>query len=169
MNLRPNRIRSVQKVAKKARKKAHKKVVILPPSYRAEDGRLIVVLPLPSREVSPNAQRGDSIGANMRKANAIRRHRGVARLTVLSAISRSPAMPGEFAGYCLHFYYPTARFRDDDNADASCKSYRDGIADALGVDDRTLRKMRLSVAAKDASCPRLEFILLPSNLILPQT
>jgi len=160
MNLRPNRIRSAKKVVRKT--------VVVPPSYRHADGRLIIILPLPAREVSPNAQRGDSKYANIRKSAAIKRHRVLAKLTTQSAISHSPVSPGEFAGYCLHFYYPTVRFRDDDNADASCKAYRDGIADALGVDDRTLRKLRLSVAAKDADCPRLEFVLIPSNLILPQ-
>ena len=36
----------------------------------------------------------------------------------------------------IDFYPPTKRLPDDDNMLARCKGYRDGIADALGVDDR---------------------------------
>jgi hypothetical protein len=39
----------------------------------------------------------------------------------------------------VRFYPPDARHRDDDNAIASFKAARDGIADALGVDDRRFR------------------------------
>lgn len=35
----------------------------------------------------------------------------------------------------LAFYPPNARKRDDDNCVASFKPFRDGIADALGIDD----------------------------------
>ncbi|WP_148649262.1 RusA family crossover junction endodeoxyribonuclease [Novosphingobium barchaimii] len=37
------------------------------------------------------------------------------------------------------FYPPDRRHRDDDNMIASFKAARDGIADALGVDDRKFR------------------------------
>lgn len=36
----------------------------------------------------------------------------------------------------IDFYPPDRRRRDDDGLLASCKAYRDGIADALGIDDR---------------------------------
>jgi crossover junction endodeoxyribonuclease RusA len=36
----------------------------------------------------------------------------------------------------ITFYPPDNRHRDDDNMVGSFKSYRDGIADALGVNDR---------------------------------
>ena len=35
----------------------------------------------------------------------------------------------------IDLYPPDKRRRDDDNAYAACKPYRDGIADALGIDD----------------------------------
>ena len=50
-------------------------------------------------------------------------------------------------------------FRDDDNADGSCKAYRDGIATALGMDDKRLKKCLLSTFANDAECPRVEITL----------
>lgn len=39
----------------------------------------------------------------------------------------------------LDFFPPDRRARDDDNAIAAFKAGRDGIADALGVDDRRFR------------------------------
>jgi hypothetical protein len=39
----------------------------------------------------------------------------------------------------ITFYPPDHRHRDDDNMVGSFKSYRDGIADALGVNDRRFR------------------------------
>ena len=39
----------------------------------------------------------------------------------------------------VRFYPPDNRHRDDDNMIASFKAARDGIADALGVDDRRFR------------------------------
>ena len=44
-----------------------------------------------------------------------------------------------FTGYTLEFRHAMRRRRDDDNLAASCKAYRDGIADALGIDDFRLR------------------------------
>lgn len=39
----------------------------------------------------------------------------------------------------MGFSPPNNRRRDDDNMLASCKSLRDGLADALGVDDSSFR------------------------------
>lgn len=63
-----------------------------------------------------------------------------------------------FTGYALDFYFPKDIW-DDDNADASFKAYRDGIAHALGIDDRILRKSRLSTYQIDQENPRLEVTL----------
>ncbi len=62
-------------------------------------------------------------------------------------------------GYSLAFFFKTAAFRDDDNADGSCKAYRDGIAQALGIDDKTFKKIKLSTHAKDAANPRVEITI----------
>ena len=59
------------------------------------------------------------------------------------------------------FFFKTSAFRDDDNADASVKAYRDGIAAALKMNDRDLRKCQLSTYAKDPLCPRVEITLYP--------
>jgi hypothetical protein len=59
-------------------------------------------------------------------------------------------------GYSLAHYFPTYRFRDEDNADGACKAYRDGICDAVGTDDANFCKIELSTRAKDANNPRVE-------------
>jgi hypothetical protein len=46
-----------------------------------------------------------------------------------------PAPTPKFTYYVLDFKFPDAHKRDDDNALAACKAYRDGIADALRMDD----------------------------------
>ena len=69
-----------------------------------------------------------------------------------------PAQPPAFTSYSLAFHFPQERTRDDDNAAASCKAYRDGIADALRIDDSTLRFQSLT-ASIDRLKPRLEILL----------
>lgn len=46
--------------------------------------------------------------------------------------------PGPIA-LILAFYPPTAHSRDDDGLIAATKAYRDGIADALGINDSLFR------------------------------
>ena len=69
-----------------------------------------------------------------------------------------PGQPPAFTSYSLAFHFPQERNRDDDNAAASCKAYRDGIADALRIDDSTLRFQSLT-ASIDLLKPRLEILL----------
>lgn len=135
-------------------------VTLLPRCAVQADGSILLVLPMPPRALSPNACRGQSIWAAMAKAKLVKRHREIARLIMASALASLDKRPC-FAGYSMQFFFRTAAFRDDDNADASCKAYRDGIAQALGVDDRTLRKLLLSTYQKDGAAPRVEITLHP--------
>lgn len=119
---------------------------------------MTIVLPIPDRKLSPNGRCHWSGKSRLTK-NA----RKLAKLATLQAIAHTyhvwdRPVPA-FAGYSLAHYFPTAARRDDDNADAACKAYRDGIADALGMDDRQLPKVRLSTIAKDAARPRVEITL----------
>jgi len=124
---------------------------------------MTIVLPIPDRRISPNATRGQSRGAALAKARRVRLHRTRARIETKKQLGLHYHAHGlpvpQFAGYSLAHFFKTAAARDDDNADAACKAYRDGIADALGLDDRKLRKLRLSTIAKDAACPRVEITL----------
>lgn len=123
---------------------------------------MTIVLPIPSRDLSPNG-RLHWAGKSRLTKNA----RRLAKLLTLEALGHACHAPGlpvpAFAGYSLAHYFPTAARRDDDNADAACKAYRDGIADALGIDDRQLPKVRLSTIAKDATNPRVEITLHIAN------
>ncbi len=124
---------------------------------------MTIVLPIPDRRISPNASRGQSKGSAIAKARLVREHRTRAKLRTLEAIGHLYHSAGQpvptFTGYTIAHFFKTAAFRDDDNADAACKAYRDGIADALGIDDRQLPKLALSTRAKDAARPRVEITL----------
>ena len=110
-----------------------------------------ITLPLPSSKLSPNARTHWRSKSGLTKAARER-----ARLAVLSLC------PGFIAaGYSMAFFWPDRRRRDDDNAEASCKAYRDGIADALGMDDHKLPKALLSTFEVDRQNPRLEITLHP--------
>ena len=65
---------------------------------------------------------------------------------------RAPAV----TGYTLHFHFPTKRLQDDDNASSMFKSSRDGIADALGMDDKNLRMITGPEMSYSSSDPHLE-------------
>lgn len=131
----------------------------MPDPVYHEDGSVTISLPIPARAISPNGRRGESRFAAIKKSRIIKAHRFFAEAATRSAIVHcGPGVP-TFVGYSLAHYFPTSAFRDDDNADAACKAYRDGIAKALGIDDRTLRKVRLSTMDKDANNPRVDITL----------
>lgn len=123
------------------------------------DGSLTVGLPIPDRSVSPNARRGQSRWAAIAKSREVKRHRQMAQMALQSALNEHRLVGRAWRGYALAFFFKTAAFRDDDNADGSCKGYRDGICDVLGISDRYFRKVALSTHAKDAKDPRVEVTL----------
>lgn len=90
-----------------------------------------LILYWPAKELSPNARVHWAQRAAVSK-NA----RAYAYLVALQANWR----PGSISGKRLHlhvtFHPPTKRLPDDDNMLARFKPYRDGIADALGIDDK---------------------------------
>lgn len=130
----------------------------MPPAVYHNCGSVTISLPYPPTSISPNASRGQSRWAAIVKSKIIKSHRQMAKIALLEALTFQE-FQFEFVGYSLAHFTPTIRARDDDNADGSCKSYRDGIADALGVDDRELKKMKLSTTQKDAKTPRVEITI----------
>jgi hypothetical protein len=66
-------------------------------------------------------------------------------------------IPPKITGYTLEFNFPTKRLQDDDNAAAMFKSSRDGIADALQIDDRNLRMIE---------GPRMNYAVTTPSLIV---
>lgn len=117
-----------------------------------------ITLPIPDREVSPNASRGQSRWAAISKSKKVKLHRDRARVETIIAKQSFDCeqMP---VGYSLAHYFPTMAFRDEDNADGACKAYRDGICDAFGISDKNFCKLALSTRAKDASNPRVEITI----------
>lgn len=127
-----------------------------PPSL-TEDGALTISLPLPPAELSPNKRVNYH-----KKASKTRSARHRAKLEIILA-SAMFTFPKAFSKYSLTFYHNVIRDRDDDNAAASCKAYRDGIADGLRVDDKTLRHSGNTDMLIDRNFPRLEITLFPAQ------
>lgn len=101
-----------------------------------------IILPWPPVALSPNARLHWSALAKAKKAYRTEcfyqaRHAGIAA-----------GMFGKDAKVhvSLEFYPPDRRHRDEDNMLASMKSGLDGLADALGIDDRHF-KTTFEVAA----------------------
>lgn len=61
------------------------------------------------------------------------------RLHARSCFRGVPVPAGEAIGVTLTFCPPDRRARDLDNLQAACKSLFDGLADALGIDDKHFR------------------------------
>jgi hypothetical protein len=116
-----------------------------------------ITLPIPDREVSPNAARGQSRWAAIKKSKLVKKHRECARIATLFALK--PHNCKAPLGYSLAHFFPTMAFRDEDNADGACKAYRDGICDAFGMSDKNFCKMKLSTREKDAKNPRVEITI----------
>lgn len=134
----------------------------LPDPVFHENGDITIALPLPPQSISPNGRRGESKIAAIRKARAIKQYRGHAKLVMASALAAVESR--DFAGYSLAFHFRTRHFRDDDNADASVKCYRDGICDALQVNDKDFRKLAISSHHHDPKCPRVEIRVVRGNV-----
>lgn len=118
---------------------------------------MTITLPLPDRLLSPNTKAHWAIKS---KATKLARRR--AKLATIDQLAQPSAPDQPFYSYTLAFFYSQNRNRDDDNAAASCKAYRDGIADALRIDDSTLH-LRATTLAVDKKNPRLEITLHTTN------
>jgi len=98
-----------------------------------------LILPWPSPDLSPNAR-----GHWSKRMRATKEARGLAFVMARKIgwnVSLSKPWVSD-APITLHVdvFPPDRRRRDHDNIGASLKAYRDGIADALGVNDRRFRE-----------------------------
>lgn len=90
-----------------------------------------LILPFPSPDLSQNGRVHWA-----RKAAATKSAREEARILALSAgWNASHGLPDGRLHLWWDYYTPSRRRYDDDNLLGRCKAYRDGIADALGIDD----------------------------------
>ena len=86
-------------------------------------------LPWPPKELSPNARVHWA-----KKSKAAKAYRLQCGFMTKAAKIIVPDIEGRLHLW-ITFYPPDKRHRDDDNMIASFKSGRDGIADALGIND----------------------------------
>ena len=86
-----------------------------------------MLLPWPPRALSPNAR-----GHWSKRSRAAKSYR---MQCFLMAKKAGLVAPSGRILLALEFVPPTRRRRDDDNLLASFKAGRDGLADALGIDD----------------------------------
>lgn len=91
---------------------------------------MTVVLPWPPKLLSPNARTHWA-----KKSRAAKAYRAACGTLCRQAGMVAPPSPDRLHLW-LDFYPPDRRARDDDNMVASFKAGRDGIADALGIDDK---------------------------------
>ena len=85
-----------------------------------------IFLPMPHEKLSPNSKCHWGT-----KAKYVKQHRLRSYITMKNHIP----LPFKVKAYQIHFCFPNKIRRDIDNFTARCKSYLDGIADALGQDD----------------------------------
>jgi len=90
-------------------------------------------LPFPSKALSPNGR-----AHRMEKAREAKKARKWAWVAVLAALGRN-RWAHEGAAIVWTVHPKTANAMDDDNAISMLKPSRDGIADALGINDRTFQ------------------------------
>ena len=103
-----------------------------------EDGArwIRIVLPWPTRTLHPNARPHWAV-----KARATTHARSLARSAMAEAVEAHGAVWSAAGAIAVRWTFcpPDRRRRDDDGLAASCKAYRDGMADAMGVDDHRFR------------------------------
>lgn len=91
---------------------------------------VVVSLPFPDKALWPNGRAHWAA-----KSRAVAKHREWARLAALAAGVKK-ADPGSRVSLAVTVRPKTRHPIDADNASASLKSYVDGLADTLGVNDR---------------------------------
>ena len=90
------------------------------------------MLPWPPKELSPNARVHWCV-----KNRAVKKYR-----ENCAWLTKAAGLRVDWDGFVhafITFYPPDRRHRDDDNVIAAFKSGRDGVADALVVDDKRFR------------------------------
>ena len=90
-----------------------------------------LVLPWPSKDLSPNARVHWSLKARAARADRFNAY----MVAKFCEWDRAEWTDGQLHLW-ITFHPPTRRMPDDDNMLARFKPSRDGIADALGIDDK---------------------------------
>jgi Holliday junction resolvase RusA-like endonuclease len=99
---------------------------------------ITVTFPYPDRRLSPNARLHYHALAKV-KAMARQEAKILATVAIPLRVKKELAASEDKIPIIVRIYPPDNRHRDADNAFASCKAMLDGVADALGVNDRRFR------------------------------
>lgn len=99
----------------------------------------MIVLPWPDKRLSPNARLHWRARVGPKQKEKIAASWATAAMNGFHALRSELSSNDDPIAVRITFYPPDHRHRDDDNMIASFKAARDGIADALGVDDRRFR------------------------------
>lgn len=127
-----------------------------------------IALPHPHVSLSPNngRQGWQSVSHHRKKA------RELARLTTEEvhklATIINPDEPLRYTTYEIWWNYYGTQLPDDDNIIARCKSYKDGICDALEMDDRNLQCAGVHFY-RDKATKKTLHIVLTDNVLLNLT
>lgn len=95
-------------------------------------GKYELTIPFPPKELSPNKRLHWAV-----KSRVTKKYRSDCYL--LAKMQKLTIDWGGDIHIFIDIYRPDRRYRDEDNIIASLKSGLDGIADALGVNDRRFR------------------------------
>lgn len=98
---------------------------------------MTITLPWPDARLTPNAKRRTHWRVYQPVIKAAR-HTAHTLTTCAVPLAQKRALAASEGKIALtvRFYPPDRRLRDDDGMVGQFKHYRDGIADALGIDDR---------------------------------
>ena len=117
-------------------------------------GAALVVVPWPPAGLNPNARHGHPA----QKARLVKAYRETCWALALewAGCNLARRLPAEGAVRVhLDFFPPSSAARDDDNLEGAFKAGRDGIAQAIRVDDarwQVTRRLRMEVRAKCGGC-----------------
>jgi hypothetical protein len=111
---------------------------------------LRIVLPIPAKELSPNARIHWA-----KKAPITKSHRTMAYYEACGVGGRDDRIKS----YRLEFTFADRRRRDRDNFSGRCKAYLDGIADAFNQNDSEWDFNGVKFLEPDKNNPRVEIVL----------
>lgn len=140
-----------------------------PPTVMRDRHALVVTIPLNKnlpRELSPNFRSR----SHWPRTNAVKEARQEARIEVLVTIDPNAPYPCfQTSQFPLTLHVVVARGKggkelDDDNLWGCIKAYRDGIADALGVDDKHFRQGTLQQVKSETGSAYMRIAIEPKDV-----
>jgi crossover junction endodeoxyribonuclease RusA len=118
-----------------------------------------VTLPWPPKELNPNKRLHWTV-----KSKAAKGYRHACYILAIQAGAKAGIPWDGDIHVWIDFYPPDRRHRDDDNMIAAFKSVRDGLAEALGVNDKRFR-IHPYVKSETGAMVKVRFTAAPDGSI----